>query len=143
MYMTFEAELFWEDFRAARRAKGLSQKTVGREFGVGGSAVGQWESKKRVPSADKFLALCSAMELEPSAYGTLVSFPAWANQNMFDKEKLKSMARYKPSGQPAAVVSYGDMIDWNNFRYTEDDTREVWHRELGWVIDPYMYVLGE
>jgi transcriptional regulator with XRE-family HTH domain len=138
MDMVFNAELFWEDVRAARTARRLSQKTVGLEFGVGGSAVGQWERSKRTPSAVKFLALCTAFELEPSVYGTLISFPAWANQNMFDREKLKSLARVKaPQLQETPYANYGAMIDWNNFRYDENNNREVWHREIGWVLDPY------
>jgi transcriptional regulator with XRE-family HTH domain len=142
MDMVFNAELFWEDVRAARTARRLSQKTVGREFGVGGSAVGQWERSKRTPSAVKFLALCTAFELEPSVYGTLISFPAWANKNMFDREKLKSMSRGKKKDYvPLAEAVdnsrrkivwgydgewwYEDELPNDHFRRSREEQREV------------------
>lgn len=77
MEATFLVDKFWEDFKAARQRRNLSQEKVGEEFGVGGSAISQWENQKRTPSAVKFLCLCKAFDLSPSDYISVKTQPFW------------------------------------------------------------------
>ena len=73
----FRSDKFWEHVIGARRSRGLTQKQVGKELGVGGSTVSQWEKKQPQLAAHRFMALCDCFDLDPVTYYRKLQRPSW------------------------------------------------------------------
>jgi transcriptional regulator with XRE-family HTH domain len=84
MHARFDWNHFWTTVREARRSRNLSQRQVGEEFRVGGSAVGYWERKKPAVYGGKFLSLCFIFDLDPYAFYTIEKGAAWQQPKLID-----------------------------------------------------------
>lgn len=133
---------FWRDCRAAREARGWSRAAVGKELGVGGSAVAKWEANKlKREDMWRILAMCVIYDFDVYNYYEVIERPKLVQKRLIED---KTLTRYEPKIEEIVDdwQSFDQElnVDWNNFRYDEDNRREVWHRELGWILDPYHVV---
>lgn len=133
---------FWKDCRAAREQRGWSRAAVGKELGVGGSAVAKWEANKlKREDMWRILAMCVIYDFDVYHYYEVIESPKLVQKRLIED---KTLTRYEPKIEEVSddwqSVDQDLNVDWNNFRYDEDNRREVWHRELGWILDPYQVV---
>lgn len=62
--------MIWTRLIEIRKAKGWSQKELGRRLGLSGAAVSMWESGTTAPSYDNLRALAAALEVHVSDLAT-------------------------------------------------------------------------
>ena len=59
------AERVGRNIRRARIRAGLTQRTVGRRAGLGGAAICQYESGRKVPRLESFARIAVALGVSP------------------------------------------------------------------------------
>lgn len=128
---------FWKDCRAAREQRGWSRAAVGKELGVGGSAVAKWEANKlKREDMWRILAMCVIYDFDVYNYYEVIDRPKLVQKPLIEDKKL---TRYEPKQnydiEYDATLDEG-LIAWDHVRHGEDGTPEVFHTEIGWIIDP-------
>lgn len=78
----FRSGKFWEHVIGARKSRRLTQAKVGKELGVGGSTVSQWEKRMPQLAAHRFMALCDVFDLDPMAYYIRLQEPGWGQSRL-------------------------------------------------------------
>lgn len=136
MRASFHYKRFWADCKATRRARGWSQKQVGAEFGVGGSAVSRWEANKHAEEPVKLiLSLCYLYDLNPLNYYKVTEEPALHTKKLF-ADDIQSWPHDFAMGEHFYMPEDETLIDWSKTRQLPGELAEVFHTEIGWIIDP-------
>lgn len=122
----FKKTQFAYDIRLARITRRLTQKQVGKEFGVGGSSISNWEAPKGTVPAHRFLALCYLFDLNPTKYFSLYEEAECRQEKLieFDDSRawqgdIESMPELEPELEPIGSdeLSYAEWRAAGNGEY--------------------------
>lgn len=120
MKTKFRYKDFWRDCRAAREARGWSRAVVGKQFGVGGSAVAKWEANKLVrEDLWRIMDLCLLYDFDIYHYYEVIERPSIAKKRLIeDKPEDKRRVR----GGPWLTVDeiYEKVKEAENIGYDEE-----------------------
>lgn len=143
MKAKFLYKKFWQDCRAAREQRGWSRAAVGKELGVGGSAVAKWEANKLMrEDMWRIMAMCVLYDFDVYNYYEVKERPTLKQKRLIED---KTLTRYEP--KQGYDIEYNEALDyefiaWDHVRHAPDGTPEVFHTEIGWVADPRYVVVS-
>lgn len=136
MYYNFRWPEFWDHVRGARATQHLSQVQLGKRIGVGGSRFSQLEKKQKPINAERFLILCRVLFLEPDMYLEEL------HDDQPEQMRFAELAGVEIPHDDYITGRYfmpgvdDDFIVWEKTRKLEGELAEVFHTEIGWIIDP-------
>lgn len=80
----FDLTHFAENIRAARKGRGMSQKSVAKAMGKSIALVSRWETGASIPSIWNFLYLCWLFDFDPYSF-LMVFSEGQKTHMMFDE----------------------------------------------------------
>ena len=81
--------LFGEKIRSARKAAGLTQRSLAEQLGVANTSVSNWEKDLSRPDADMLQNLCQILKVEPNYFYAPQKAPAETGKGAVSDEDIK------------------------------------------------------
>ena len=80
---------FGEKIRRARKAAGLTQRSLAEKLGVANTSVSNWEKDLSRPDPDTLQTLCQILAVEPNYFYGTENAPAGSGKRAVSDEDIK------------------------------------------------------